>query len=219
MSSGTPVPAALHDEDLGHQAGREWWSAAAFGRCLARVRVARNLRCADVAARMELTTSRVWHIERHGVAALDVVTRYAEAIHGNLLQAIWFNDGALHELPNTGAALGARLAQIRHSRHLVQADVAAGMGLTKGRISHIEQRHVARLDTVARYAAALGGRLLQTISFADDTAYCLQATTTATAHNNESEPSPPTRPPTPDGGVARRDKYPRRADAADGEAP
>jgi DNA-binding XRE family transcriptional regulator len=62
---------------------------------------------------------------------------------------------------------GRRLAEIRRSRHLTQQEVAERMGVTKGRVSQIEQGKAAGHDVLARYAAALGGRLHQSIYFDD----------------------------------------------------
>jgi len=62
---------------------------------------------------------------------------------------------------------GHRLAEIRRSRGLTQQHLADRMGVTKGRISQIEQGKVAGQDVLARYAAALGGRLHQAIYFDD----------------------------------------------------
>jgi DNA-binding XRE family transcriptional regulator len=62
---------------------------------------------------------------------------------------------------------GRRLAEIRRGRGLTQRDVAERMGVSKGRISQIEQGKVAGNDVLARYAAALGGRLHQSIYFDD----------------------------------------------------
>ncbi|MDT7724812.1 MAG: hypothetical protein QOI21_1388 [Actinomycetota bacterium] len=62
---------------------------------------------------------------------------------------------------------GHRLAEIRHSRGLTQQHLADRMGVTKGRISQIEQGKVSGQDVLARYAAALGGRLHQSIYFDD----------------------------------------------------
>lgn len=41
------------------------------------------------------------------------------------------------------------------------------LGVTKGRASQIEQGKISGQDVVARYAAALGGRLHQAIYFDD----------------------------------------------------
>jgi DNA-binding XRE family transcriptional regulator len=65
------------------------------------------------------------------------------------------------------AAIGHRLAEVRRARGLTQAQVAGRMGVTKGRISQIEQGKVSGQDVVARYAAALGGQLHQAIYFDD----------------------------------------------------
>lgn len=62
---------------------------------------------------------------------------------------------------------GRRLAEIRRSRGFTQQDIAERMGVTKGRVSQIEQGKVSGNDVLARYAAALGGRLHQSIYFDD----------------------------------------------------
>lgn len=63
--------------------------------------------------------------------------------------------------------VGHRLAEVRRARGLTQQDVADRMGVTKGRISQIEKGHISGQDIVARFAAALGGRLHQAIYFDD----------------------------------------------------
>ena len=63
--------------------------------------------------------------------------------------------------------VGHRLAEVLRARGLTQQQVAERMGVTKGRVSQIEQGKVAGQDVVARYAAALGGRLHQAIYFDD----------------------------------------------------
>ncbi|MFZ0161100.1 MAG: helix-turn-helix transcriptional regulator [Kineosporiaceae bacterium] len=63
--------------------------------------------------------------------------------------------------------MGRRLAEVRRSRGLTQAEVAERMGVTKGRVSQIEQGPVSGQEVLARYAAALGGRLRQAIYFED----------------------------------------------------
>jgi DNA-binding XRE family transcriptional regulator len=62
---------------------------------------------------------------------------------------------------------GHRLAEIRRSRGLAQQQLAERMGVTKGRVSQIEQGRISGLEVLARYAAALGGRLHQAIYFED----------------------------------------------------
>lgn len=62
-------------------------------------------------------------------------------------------------------AVGHRLAELRKARGLTQQQVAERMGITKGRVSQIEQGKISGQDVLARYAAALGGRLHQAISF------------------------------------------------------
>jgi len=63
--------------------------------------------------------------------------------------------------------LGHRLAEVRKRRGLSQQQVADRMGVTKGRISQIEQGKISGQDVLARYAAALGGTLHQAIYFDD----------------------------------------------------
>lgn len=65
------------------------------------------------------------------------------------------------------AVVGRRLAEVRRARGLTQQQVASRMGVTKGRVSQIEQGKISGQDVVARYAAALGGRLHQAIYFED----------------------------------------------------
>ena len=63
--------------------------------------------------------------------------------------------------------IGQRLAEIRRARGLTQQDIATRMGVTKGRISQIEQGHIAGNDVLARFVVAVGGRLHQAIHFDD----------------------------------------------------
>jgi DNA-binding XRE family transcriptional regulator len=63
--------------------------------------------------------------------------------------------------------VGYRLAEVRKARGLTQQTVADRMGVTKGRISQIERGRISGQDVVARYAAALGGKLHQAIYFED----------------------------------------------------
>jgi len=64
-------------------------------------------------------------------------------------------------------AMGCRLAELRKSRGFTQAQIAERMGVTKGRVSQIERGRISGQDVLARYAAALGGRLHQAIYFDD----------------------------------------------------
>lgn len=63
--------------------------------------------------------------------------------------------------------IGHRLAEVRKARGLTQQQVADRMGVTKGRVSQIEQGKISGYDVLARFAAALGGRLHQAIYFDD----------------------------------------------------
>ncbi|MEU5723102.1 helix-turn-helix transcriptional regulator [Micromonospora sp. NPDC047738] len=63
--------------------------------------------------------------------------------------------------------IGHRLAEVRRARGLTQQQVADRMGVTKGRVSQIEQGQISGQEVVARFAAALGGKLHQAIYFDD----------------------------------------------------
>lgn len=63
--------------------------------------------------------------------------------------------------------IGHRLAEVRRARSMTQQQVADKMGVTKGRVSQIEQGKISGHDVLARYATALGGRLHQAIYFDD----------------------------------------------------
>jgi transcriptional regulator with XRE-family HTH domain len=52
-------------------------------------------------------------------------------------------------------ALGHRLAEVRRARGLTQQQVADQMGITKGRVTQIEQGKISGQDVLARFAAAL----------------------------------------------------------------
>jgi DNA-binding XRE family transcriptional regulator len=63
--------------------------------------------------------------------------------------------------------VGHRLAEVRKARGLTQLQVAERMGITKGRVSQIEQGRISGQEVLARFAEALGGRLHQAIYFDD----------------------------------------------------
>jgi DNA-binding XRE family transcriptional regulator len=63
--------------------------------------------------------------------------------------------------------VGHRLAEVRKARGLTQQQVAEQMGITKGRVSQIEQGKISGQEVLARFAEALGGRLHQAIYFED----------------------------------------------------
>jgi DNA-binding XRE family transcriptional regulator len=62
---------------------------------------------------------------------------------------------------------GNRLAEIRRNRELTQQEIADRMGVTKGRVSQIEQGKISGHNVLARYVTALGGTLHQSIYFDD----------------------------------------------------
>ena len=90
----------------------------------------------------------------------DVRSEHVEASGGE--EAV---EAAKQEL--LAEVVGHRLAEVRRARGLTQQQVAERMGVTKGRVSQIEQGKVAGQQVVARYASALGGRLHQAIYFDD----------------------------------------------------
>jgi DNA-binding XRE family transcriptional regulator len=90
----------------------------------------------------------------------DVRAEYVERAGGE--EAV---EAGRQELP--AIVVGHRLAELRKARGLTQQQVADRMGITKGRVSQIEQGRVSGQEVVARYAAALGGRLRQAIYFED----------------------------------------------------
>jgi transcriptional regulator with XRE-family HTH domain len=63
--------------------------------------------------------------------------------------------------------MGHRLAEVRKARGLTQQQVADRMGVTKGRVSQIEQGKISGQDVLVRFAEALGGKLHQAIYFDD----------------------------------------------------
>jgi DNA-binding XRE family transcriptional regulator len=78
-------------------------------------------------------------------------------------------EGAVQEVRQELVAqvVGHRLAQLRRSRGFTQQEIAERMGVTKGRVSQIEQGRISGQEVLARYASALGGRLHQAIYFDD----------------------------------------------------
>jgi DNA-binding XRE family transcriptional regulator len=90
----------------------------------------------------------------------DIRAEHVERVGGE--QAV---EDDKHELLAT--VVGHRLAEVRRTRGLTQQQVADRMGVTKGRVSQIEQGKISGQDVLARYAAALGGRLHQVIYFDD----------------------------------------------------
>ncbi|MFF6999152.1 helix-turn-helix domain-containing protein [Streptomyces sp. NPDC008313] len=60
-----------------------------------------------------------------------------------------------------------RLVDMRQERGYTQAQVAARMGVSKGRVSQIESGQVSTTEVVARYVEALGGNLVMVAVFGD----------------------------------------------------
>ncbi|MCE7082800.1 helix-turn-helix domain-containing protein [Streptomyces sp. ST2-7A] len=75
---------------------------------------------------------------------------------------------------------GYRLAERRKALGMTQSDVAELMDMTKGRISQIERGEVSTVEAIARYVAALGGRIQISAVFGDDL-YILRGTDTHAA--------------------------------------
>jgi DNA-binding XRE family transcriptional regulator len=90
----------------------------------------------------------------------DIRAQHVERAGGE--QAV---DAGKQEL--LASIVGTRLAEVRRARGLTQQQVADRMGVTKGRVSQIEQGKLSGQEVLARYAAALGGRLHQAIYFDD----------------------------------------------------
>lgn len=63
------------------------------------------------------------------------------------------------------------LARLRRQRDLTQRDVAEHMGVSQARVSAIESREMSatELATLAKYVAALGGKLRLVVDFDDST--------------------------------------------------
>jgi len=66
-----------------------------------------------------------------------------------------------------GEARAWRLVEMRKERGFTQADVAALMGVSKGRVSQIESGQVSGNEVISRYVEALGGSLVMVAVFAD----------------------------------------------------
>jgi transcriptional regulator with XRE-family HTH domain len=62
-----------------------------------------------------------------------------------------------------------RLAQLRRQRGVSQTELADALTVTQPNISRIEQEDDVYLSTLARYVAALGGRLEVRAVFEDET--------------------------------------------------
>jgi DNA-binding XRE family transcriptional regulator len=62
-----------------------------------------------------------------------------------------------------------RLSELRNRRGLSQAAVAEALAVTQPNVSRIEQEEDVYLSTLARYVAALGGRLELQAVFPDET--------------------------------------------------
>ena len=61
------------------------------------------------------------------------------------------------------------LAERRRNGGLTQSEVAEKMGVTKMRVSQIENGDVTSVEALARYIEAIGGRLELTATFDDGT--------------------------------------------------
>jgi DNA-binding transcriptional regulator YiaG len=73
---------------------------------------------------------------------------------------------AVEQMQNESS--GWRLAEMRKRRGLTQAQVAARMNLSVGRVSQIERGEVSTQDVLQRYVAALGGTLKLIADFGDE---------------------------------------------------
>jgi DNA-binding XRE family transcriptional regulator len=64
---------------------------------------------------------------------------------------------------------GYQLAEERKRHGLTQAQLAAEMGVSPGRVSQVERGELATIEAVARYIEALGGQLDLVARFSDHT--------------------------------------------------
>jgi ribosome-binding protein aMBF1 (putative translation factor) len=64
---------------------------------------------------------------------------------------------------------GYQLAEERKRHGLTQAQLAAAMGVSPGRVSQVERGELATIEAVARYIEALGGQLDLIARFSDHT--------------------------------------------------
>jgi len=64
---------------------------------------------------------------------------------------------------------GYQLSEERKRHGLTQAQLAAAMGVTPGRVSQVERGELATIEAVARYIQALGGTLDLVARFSDHT--------------------------------------------------
>ncbi|MFD0556650.1 helix-turn-helix protein [Stackebrandtia endophytica] len=62
-----------------------------------------------------------------------------------------------------------RLAETRRRMALTQSEVAERMGVSKGRVSQIENGEVSTIDALSRYVSALGGELRLVADFDEET--------------------------------------------------
>lgn len=60
------------------------------------------------------------------------------------------------------------LAQLRHSRHITQIQLADTLGISQGNVSRLEARSDAYLSTLRSYVEALGGHLEIAAVFGDE---------------------------------------------------
>ena len=89
------------------------------------------------------------------------LTRWDDIRHeilGRIPKAQW--DATDDELSDE--LRGYALAQLRRERKITQAQIAATMGVTVGRVSQIESGRVAGVGVLRRYVEALGGTLTLT---------------------------------------------------------
>lgn len=69
---------------------------------------------------------------------------------------------------HTAEHFGRQLAELRKKAGLTQREVAAAMGVGQQRVSAIEHGVDTTTSTLARYAAALGGKLYMGIRVGND---------------------------------------------------
>lgn len=71
----------------------------------------------------------------------------------------------LHERLETMPPLQVRLKELRESLGLTQEEVAKRMGVGQAAVSRLESREDSKVETLEKYAAALGARLVLIVVF------------------------------------------------------
>lgn len=81
-----------------------------------------------------------------------------------------------------------RIAELREVRSATQAEVAVTLGVSQANVSQLERRTDLYLSTLRDYVEALGGRLMLTAVFPDQT--ITLAIPTEVAEERQEQPAP-----------------------------